>query len=716
MKREESDVMLAQLLSRSNGRRTSFWRQAAILAAAVLAAVVAVELFVFNASAFRLWFGSFEPGSFSMDQATRIVGMTESQEEPGVYVAQSRTPYVEFQVDRTLGTIRLDGDILREDRHQLLVDILYTDEAHHNLIESPAYLELLKHTPHTQYKTCFFAGKSERLRLRLRVDVGERIAIRGVEVNQPVPMTFRVYRVLLLWGLVMGIWLLCRAPSFVKKAGKNAVSRWAPVVITGLFAFSLWGLFAVYDTPYLHAKSFTQKQGDQISQELVDAIEAGQTALLEEPSRDLLQMQYPYEWAERTATEVDYAWDHLLYNGRYYSYYGVAPVLTLFLPYHLLTGYYFPTDYAVLLFGLLGAVFLGAAYNALARRKMRDLPLGMTMAGLILVLCSSGIQFSVYRPKFYEVAETAGMMFMAIALYALATSGLLGDKPIKLARLAVSATAMSLAVLSRPTLAVYALSAVVWLWFGLKSYRRQTDLRRKAPVVKYALAALLPYLLFGGGQMVYNFVRFGSPLEFGIRYSLTINDFTHTQFHWRLAGVSLYNLLIALPQFQLNFPFIHGTTHQLETNAYYFFETGSAIGLLWRALPLGGLAYAPRVMRRMDRRRMVRLLLIVGLPTVIFPLGLIALTWESGYALRYSVDFAWQLVLGGLLVCFAVWRRCRSERMKRFLFTALVLSAVWCFVSTTALALAPLPSDLVVGGRNLQLEYLRLARDWTFWK
>ena len=216
--------------------------------------------------------------------------------------------------------------------------------------------------------------------------------------------------------------------------------------------------------------------------------------------------------------------------------------------------------------------------------------------------------------------------------------------------------------------------------------------------------------------MAYNYARFGSPFEFGIRYSLTINDFTHTEFHTSLAAVSLYNLLIALPQFQLNFPFVLGSTHQLDTNAYYYFETASAIGLLWRALPLGGLCYVPRALKPMSWRQRGRLLLIVGLPTVVFPLLLMALTWESGYALRYSVDFAWQLVLGGLLVCFYVYSRCQSPRMRRFLETAMVAAVVWCCVSTAALSLARVPDDVTVSGVSLPLVYYRIARTLTFWK
>lgn len=84
----------------------------------------------------------------------------------------------------------------------------------------------------------------------------------------------------------------------------DPVHRWTPVVLTALFMFSLWGLFALYETPFIHTPSFTAKTGSQITQELVDALEAGQTSLLEKPSEALLQMRYPYEWTARDLAGV----------------------------------------------------------------------------------------------------------------------------------------------------------------------------------------------------------------------------------------------------------------------------------------------------------------------------------------------------------------------------------------------------------------------------
>ena len=80
-----------------------------------------------------------------------------------------------------------------------------------------------------------------------------------------------------------------------------------------------------------------------MNKELVDAFEAGQVSLLETPSQDMLNLENPYDLSERSAAGVSYPWDHLFFDGKYYSYYGIGTVLTLFLPYHMITGKYFPS-------------------------------------------------------------------------------------------------------------------------------------------------------------------------------------------------------------------------------------------------------------------------------------------------------------------------------------------------------------------------------------
>ena len=68
--------------------------------------------------------------------------------------------------------------------------------------------------------------------------------------------------------------------------------------------------------------------------------------------------------------------------------------------------------------------------------------------------------------------------------------------------------------------------------------------------------------------MIYNYARFGSVFDFGIQYSLTINDFTAAQYHTHFVLIGFFNYLLAVPSFIPVFPFFDSSS--VET----FFPAG----------------------------------------------------------------------------------------------------------------------------------------------
>ena len=49
------------------------------------------------------------------------------------------------------------------------------------------------------------------------------------------------------------------------------------------------------------------------------------------------------------------------------------------------------------------------------------------------------------------------------------------------------------------------------------------------------------------------------------------------------------------------------------------------------------------------------------------PLIIICSVWESGYAVRYTADFSWEIVIGALLVLFWLYRESKNETKKNML-------------------------------------------------
>mgnify|MGYP007088297674 FL=1 len=172
-------------------------------------------------------------------------------------------------------------------------------------------------------------------------------------------------------------------------------------------------------------------------------------------------------------------------------------------------------------------------------------------------------------------------------------------------------------------------------------------------------------MLLAGVQLWYNYARFDSPLDFGIQYSLTINDFTRSQFHMGFVFIGLYNYLLAVPKFTWTFPFFFTEFTTLNINGYYFHDAGNTAGIIWLALPVLCYLLAGKALKRLNKHDRIRWSVIIGLTCVLMPLVIICSIWESGYAIRYTADFSWPILIGALSIGFYLYRHTKNETWRR---------------------------------------------------
>lgn len=540
---------------------------------------------------------------------------------------------------------------------------------------------------------CNFSGDVSRLRFEISLDDYQSATLKGITLNQSIsPM--HIAEIVSLWflvalGLTILIYMIANPVGARKKFSENRVgcARVAAFITAAAMVFTVCltvtNVMKGWSNTYY---SFTSQEGNQISKELVDAFEHHQVNLLEEPSEDLLKLDNPYEYVKRDA-EVgsgNFLWDHCFYNGKYYSYYGIGPVLALFLPYHLITGYYFPSGWATLMFSLIGILFLTKIYLAVIEKKFRDLPTNTVTAGLITLQLSSGIMFSAARPLFYELAIASGFMCVAIGAYLLMTSNILWDGKISYVRLGFASFFLGYAVLCRPTLAVYCIAALFFFAGGLKKALDGLEKRQKTRTFfKYAAVALVPLGIIALGQMTYNYLRFDNPLDFGIQYSLTINDFTRAEFHWKYVLINMYAYLFNMPHFTpRKFTYLASSAERFGINGYTFFDDAGknlvSVGIIYRALPMFAYLFSGKALQRVEKKKRVLPILLIGVTCILMPLAIIFSSWESGYAVRYNADFSWQMVIGALVVAFTLYKSIKSESTKKLVDLIFTFSTVVC--------------------------------------
>lgn len=665
-----------------------FLKKLSICMAVLFVIVTAVSLFVMNFTPLNRLLGGYEEQKLDLSRAD---GANITYNDDGTITLGEGYAELEFTgIDARVGSIGFDIDFGDSTRGgKVCADFADATSSYYrkNLTRLTIGNDL------DNVMTCNFSGEVSRLRFEISLDDYQSATLKGITLNQSIsPM--HIAEIVGLWflvalGLTILIYMIANPIGARKKFSENRVgcARVAAFITAAAMVFTVCltvtNVMKGWSTTHY---SFTSQEGNQISKELVDAFEHHQVNLLEEPSEELLKLDNPYEYVKRDA-EVgsgNFLWDHCFYNGKYYSYYGIGPVLALFLPYHLITGYYFPSGWAPLMFSLIGILFLTKIYLAVIEKKFRDLPTNTVTAGLITLQLSSGIMFSAARPLFYELAIASGFMCVAIGAYLLMTSNILWDGKISYVRLGFASFFLGYAVLCRPTLAVYCIAALFFFAGGLKKALDGLEKRQKTRTFfKYAAVALVPLGIIALGQMTYNYLRFDNPLDFGIQYSLTINDFTHAEFHWKYVLINMYAYLFNMPHFTpRKFTYLASSAERFGINGYTFFDDAGknlvSVGIIYRALPIFAYLFSGKALKRVEKKKRILPALLIGVTCVLMPLVIIFSSWESGYAVRYNADFSWQMVIGALVVAFTLYKSIKSESTKKLVDLIFTFSTVVC--------------------------------------
>ncbi len=654
---------------------------------ALLIAVI-LEATIFNIPTFRLWFGSYGEMSFSAQELSEGSSIEYRPAEDDVAVIGDRSTTFTFKgINEEVADVFVDIDFGKNTKAASIsidaMDETRTTDYRQMIAEGTP----VKGKPHSHYIQLHLSGDVSNLKLTVSpLDEG-MIYIKGITFNKQIPMSISWARLFLIVFAACFWQLMMKSKTMQYSFTKNKrIFRIACVLITDIACLAAVLItFTKLDNTSI-IDIMKRPSGNQMTQELVEAFEHGSTHLLTEPTDELNNFPTPYNSDALDEAHIRYQWDHVYFNQQYFSYYGIAPVVLVFLPYHLLTGYYFPDSMAVLLFAIIGMIGLTKLYKEFLKKFFPKTPTGIAIAGLILIQTVSGVWFSIGRPLFYEVAMSAGFAALTWAVYFLFSANIIGtEKPI-LSRTLISSLLFAIAVLCRPTLVLYCITAALFMLLALPrisaSNKKGESKLFTASGVRYLICAIVPMACIGLVQMWYNYDRFGSPFEFGIQYSLTINDFTKTQFHSRLSWTALYNYFLNPPAFRTYYPII-GTEFQFMNAGGYFYadlnSTANTSGLFFLALPMFVYLLSGKAVKMVRGGRKQKLLsaAYIAIPCLFIPFCIVASVWESGYAVRYMVDFAWQSLLGAYTIIFFFYSRLTDPTKKKLISAFMWFSVIW---------------------------------------
>lgn len=633
----------------------------------------AIEIAIFNGNSFSLFFGDYIEADISLSS---VQGDAQYDSDSNTITLSQSAGSMEFtDIDLPVGTIYFDVEFSSPGTYQTSIDIAFQDVRYSGYRFASQPIVVTKDIESSKYITCQYAGDVEKLLFTSSLEENQIVTVKGISLNKSVPFEFSFLRVGTLLLVLLLIYAFKKLKVFKTpyKEESTAQSR-ILIAVTAVFVLCAFGLATIVSDNSLFS-SFQNEPGNQITKEIVEAFKQGQVHLYDADS-SLLALENPYDWKARIDSGISYPWDHVLYDGTIYSYYGIAPVLLLFLPYNLITGLYFPASWACLIFCSIGIIFLSMLYMSFIRNWFKKLPFRMVLIGLILLQCASGIWFSLCYFNFYEIAQSSGFMFVIMGGYFLLSSGIFDKQRIKLYKLVLSATCLSFAVLSRPTLVVYAIVSLLFFAYGLLRVLKEKKstgnsasgvaaAASKKAVLRYILAVMIPFVILGGIQMLYNYMRFDSFFDFGIQYSLTIDDFTRTQVNARSVMIGFYNFLFTPPVVLPDYPFFYDNFQKLGINGYYFVANQYAIGLFFRVLPMAGIFLAPKALKTVEKSKRIWVSLLWLCTCILIPVIIIASIWESGYGARYASDFTFPLILGAFAVIFRLYESTNNKAVRK---------------------------------------------------
>jgi hypothetical protein len=622
--------------------------------------IIFLEVVIFN---FRFWESLlYRPVVLTPSE----VGRTFIVDDQNNYVFISPDhAYLEFApLDIKLANLYLDLATSNDSIPTAsAIRIYLTDQARSDYYALPPQV-VATAAPLTHYFRLHPSGKVGKIRIEWELH-GERpkFQLRRIVANQPVPFHFSFWRFGVLLGVV-GLYLVFRPQSRLWRLRLNYwQQRGQKLLLLGLWLLTL-GLFGQVGRLY-NSSGFTLAapvtlSNDTQYQKLAEALSQGKFSLEAAPAA-LAQIANPYDPAQRRDANISYSTDTAYYQGQYYTYFGLTPALLTFWPFYLLTGQHLTNNAVIFIFA---ALFSAGVYYGLAqfcRRRLPRTPLLLYLLAVNLVIFSSSIMFLLRWHNLYPVPIIAGMALMVWGLAFWEAAGM-GGRWVWL-KLILGASCLALVAGCRPQTLLLAL-LVGWFYFG----RELLALKWWRGHWRWGLAILVPILIFACGFAYYNYVRFGSPFEFGAGYNLTRTDYSHYGLSLARVPPALFAFLFQPPLITPVFPFFLSNASSDYLGDLY--REGTFGGFFW-VYPWVIVVWCLPGLRQVLKQKKLWSV-VVGLVVVAVIIAVLDVQL-MGIAVRYGADFGYWLGLAGalaLLVGAQSWLSLSLARRRVLLVSA----------------------------------------------
>lgn len=451
---------------------------------------------------------------------------------------------------------------------------------------------------------------------------------------------FRLLVFLIICFVVKNKYLLIR---FNPKKHSLYIAISAATVCVLIFVITAMLCSSNSDVSLLEYTPSSSISSEDQYRQLFEAFSKGQLNLdIDYDTEALGSLDNVYDRSERNEANMhgDF-WDRAYYNGKFYSYFGVAPVFTVYFPVYFLTHCAPSTVFASILLCIYAVIFISLLYNFVICRFCRKVPVVLAVLGYFSILFTSGIFAITAENMFYYMAVLSGIAWTAAFMYFLLKAYYSDKVNLRIVFLILAGISVVLIAASRPTLLIYVSAVIVPAAFVLSD---KTEVLKNK--VLYAVSFAVPVSAGAILIMLYNYLRFENPLEFGFNYQLTVSIARANTVTLSMLPATVYHYFLQQPKIYGSFPYIEIKNRSMDAYSRYTY-IGRTMGVLNYPV-IWGLFFYPFTFKKSFKFKNAFLLTVVSSALVLSFIDMC----KAGVHYRYTTDILFPLAIAAVVVIF----------------------------------------------------------------
>lgn len=589
-----------------------------------------IELVVINSKPLLLMFSENKN-----KEATYTIsnGMLEEEEEKTDEIVRGSNKIVIENLGYKVENIRI---YYKQDNSNLITYLpkakMYGHEGYYQEYNSKT-VQAKKDNTYLNIKT-----ETECSNILIDVDNPEdnSVQIEKIVINSTV-INFNIFRVIIIFLIIMLIFMIknpkVQSIAYDKNSKKQTIIYYGIVIILLVLLSIFWKQVLFTSSDSIVTKEANEEQ--YITQ--TEAFLNKRLDLLVEPSEELKKLENPYDSTLRSYDSMEYLWDTSYYNGSYYQYFSILPIIFIMLPFKIITGYYITTKFVTIIFLAILIWLISFFFKKMVERYIKNISFLNLMIGMLVTILGSNI-LQMQRAMVYELTEIIGIICLLVTILLLIS--VKEKEKHKSIKLFLAGITTGFIVIAKPTFIVWYVLIFPMLYYILK------DLKKK-DIIENICIFIIPLIVIATLQMLYNYARYESIFEFGAKYQLTIYDMRC------LMNVSIPKIIKGYMKYLLTFPSI-----QLEKFPFIqMYDINNVVsptlGVLSFDMPVIGVLVTPimwgiflkKKILDLKNKKEKELNILINIVIIISALIILVNTVFAGIAEKYALQYKLILVI-----------------------------------------------------------------------